>query len=189
MNTSLLFDYETVADGGFFVRLVLLLGGGARREAIASSGVVTGPEMSSRRTVPTARNVQVAVRPGRDAEFIQMTHPFESAGSGSLLTISVGDLYSVDRVRIRMEALVGAGGDVHQESDVGRLVILANVDRSDGGVDLRTVNLPIRLSPSRGGRILPDLGSMPVSRDVVSRPGQGPGDLGLDDGSESPQSA
>ena len=182
MNTSLLFDYEPVADGGFFVRLVLLLSGGGRRGAMASLQVVTPPVSPALH--PTARNVQVAVRPGRDAEFIQMTHPFESAGSGSLLTIAVGDLYSLDRVRIRMEALVGPGRSAHEESDVGRLVVLANVDGRDGGVELNTVNLPIRLSPAHGGRVLPDLGSMPVSRDMAPRPHRASPQPGRDDGAE-----
>ena len=187
MNTSLLFDYEPVADGGFFVRLVLLLAGGPRRGSASPQPMGAGPTPSP--TLPTARNVQVAMRPGRDAEFIQITHPFESAGSGRLLTIAVGDLYRVDQVRIRMEALVGPGRDVHEESDVGRLVVLATVDGIDGGVELNTVNLPIRLSPIGGCRVLPDLGRMPVSRDMAplrsdgSRPPMG------DDGSEPPRCA
>ncbi|MDX1647831.1 MAG: hypothetical protein R3304_11860 [Longimicrobiales bacterium] len=189
MNTSLLFDYEPVADGGFFVRLVLLLAGGARRRAPTSDAAGQAVVSHSSPTLPTARNVQVAVRPGRDAEFIQMTHAFESAGSGSLLTIAVGDLYSADRVRIRMEALVGPGHGVHEESDVGRLVILANVDGRGGGVELRTVNLPIRLSATRGGRVLPALGSMPVSQDVVSRIRRAAGRPAVDDGSEPPRCA
>ena len=187
MNTSLLFDYEPVADGGFFVRLVLLLSGGDRRGSVVSGEVGTGPAASPLH--PTARNVQVAVRPGRDAEFIQMTHPFESAGSGSLLTIAVGDLYRLDQVRIRMEALVGPGRSTHGESDVGRLVILANVDSGDGGVELNTVNLPIRLSPTHGGRVLPDLGRMPVSRDVAPHPPRAFPPSRRDDGTEPPRCA
>lgn len=164
MNTSILFDHELVADGGFFARLVLQIEGSRAADIRRSVPRQDGLPVSPARLA--ARNVQVAVRPGRDAEFIQMTHPFDSVGAGRLLTIMVGDVYSTDRIRIRMDALVGAGHGPRAEVDVGQIVVLAHLDRSDGGVHLRTVNLPIRLSAANGGRVLADIGTMPIARDA-----------------------
>lgn len=170
MNTSILFDHELVADGGFFARLVLQIDG-SPPAGPRGPGCV-GPERHEGILVPparlAARNVQVAVRPGGDAEFIQVTHPFDSAGAGSLLTIMVGDVYATDRIRIRMDALVGPGRGPRAEADVGQIVVLAHLDRLDGGVELQTVNLPLRLSVDHGGRVLPDIGTMPISRDAAA---------------------
>lgn len=183
MNTSILFDHELVADGGFFARLVLQIEGspvaGPRTPGRVGAERPEGVPVSRSRLV--ARNVQVAVRPGGDAEFIQMTHPYPSDGAGRLLTIRVGDVYSTDRIRIRMDALVGPGRGPWAEADVGQIVVLAHLDRVDGGVELQTVNLPIRLSADRGGRVLPDIGTIPISRDAAAERFHGPGAAGSDD--------
>lgn len=182
MNTSILFDHELVADGGFFARLVLQIEGspvaGPRTPGRVGAEDPEGVPVPRARLV--ARNVQVAVRPGGDAEFIQMTHPFDSDGAGRLLTIRVGDVYSTDRIRIRMDALVGPGRGPWKEADVGQIVVLAHLDRLDGGVELQTVTLPIRLSAARGGRVLPDIGTMPISRDAAAERFHGPGGTGSD---------
>ena len=170
MNTSLLLDHEPVADGGFFVRLALVIEGedvaaygsgvpGSRREGGPLAGAAYPVE---------ARNVQIAVRPGRDAEFIQMTHTFDSVGSGRVLTILVGDVHCVDRIRIRMDALVGPGRRVGDEADVGRLVVLAHTEGRDGSLQLRTVNLPIRISPRHGGNVRPHVGTTRISEKLSS---------------------
>ncbi len=161
MITSVLLDHEPVADGGFFTRAVLLIEGAATRPRVDVPAVPGGLAATARRLA--ARNVQVAVRPGKDAEFIQMRHPFESRGSGPLLTILVGDVYSLDQIRIRMDALVGPGAIAGGEADVGELVVLAHVPTEDGGMELQTVSLPIRVSLARGGLVEPDIRRMPIS--------------------------
>jgi len=167
VNTRVLLNYEPVADGGYFARAVLLIEGpmadGLRRPAGGEPESMRGREPAfAAATTLSASNVHVAVEPGRDAHFIQMRHTFESAGSGNFLKIMIGDVYALDSIRIRLDALVGprcADGD---EAEVGQLVVRAHV-RTDQGVKLRTVRLPLRLSSERGGEIYPDVCSMPIS--------------------------
>ncbi|MDX1647008.1 MAG: hypothetical protein R3304_07675 [Longimicrobiales bacterium] len=181
MDTSILLDYEEVADGGFFVRAVLLIEGslgheGAERvrERRRHGAAMAGSGEGSGRLA--ARNVHVAVRPGQHAEFIQMTHGFSSAGTGRLLTILVGDVHARDRIRIRMHALVGGAPGAEGEIDVAQLAVMNHRDGTRGEVELETVSFPIVLSGDRRGRVQPDVGTMPVARDLrVRRSSRRPG--------------
>lgn len=155
LNTRVMLDHEPVADGGFFARAVLLI------EGPLAGGVAPGTGAARH---PSARNVQVAVQPGRDAEFIQMRHTHESRGSGDLLTILVGDVYALDRICIRMDALIGPGWDSTGEADVGRLVVAAHL-RTEVGLELQTVDLPIRVSRTSGGCVRADVSRRPLTHD------------------------
>lgn len=160
MNTRVLLDHEPVADGGFVARAVLVI------EGVSAPCDPTESDEASihAATHVTAENVHIAVRPGRDAEFIQMRHTFESEGSGNVLTIMVGELRCLDRIRIRMDALVGPGGEADGEAEVGQLVVLAHL-RTANGLELQTVELPIRVSARYGGRIRPDIHRIPIAGD------------------------
>lgn len=167
MNTRMLLAHEPVADGGFLARATLVIegrSGGKGRGWRPPSSAEPGPPTASL----SASNVHVSVSPGRDAEFIQVTHPFESRGTGRLLMIAVGDIYDVDHVRIRMEALVGPRPDGESEADVGRIVVFAQIHTEDGGIELRAVTLPIRLSPVHGGRVHAHVRTIPCSFDRSS---------------------
>lgn len=177
MNTRILVDHEPVADGGSFVRATLLMDGapasdaGAPRPpgAVASIGSPHVP-----RAHRSARNVHVSVFPGRDAEFVQLTHPFTSRGAGDLLTIEVGDVYEVDRVRIRMDALVAGAEDVEEDVEVSRIVVFAQVRSPAGGAlgrtgwELRAMIFPIMLSAAHGCRVRAHVRTIPCSIDPSS---------------------
>lgn len=162
MNTHVFLAHEPVADGGFFTRALLVIEG-----TPPDHGVVTGEQGRVPRSMTAAHrlaatNVRVAVRPGADAEYIQMRHTFPSEGRGNLLTINVGDVYCLDRIRIRMEALVGpASGRDEDEAEVGRLVVVAEL-RTEEGPALETVDLPIRVSRRYGGRVRAAVSRRPI---------------------------
>lgn len=192
MNTRILLDHELVADGGSFVRANLLIDGVPPAEAthpppphsagpVASVGLVGsadpfGPveNLSMLPAHLSARNVHVSVSPGRDAEFVQVTHCLSSRGSGDLLTIEVGDVYEADRVRIRMEALVAGAASSEEEVEIGRIMVFAQVRASAGGAarradwELRALTFPIRLSVTHGCRVRPHVRSIPCSIDPSS---------------------
>lgn len=160
MNTHVLLDHEPVADGGLYARAVLLIEGtipADERLALEPGRVARSIEAVNR---IAARNVRVSVRPGSDAEFIQMRHTFDSEGRGNLLTIKVGDVYCLDRIRIRMEALIGSGADL-REAEVGLLEVIGEVHTNDGPA-VETVELPIRVSRRDGGRVSPAVSRMPL---------------------------
>lgn len=168
MNTHVLLDHEPVADGGFYARAVLLIEGTQPDRELAAREPERIPRSIEAVSRLAARNVQVDVRPGFDAEFFQMRHTFESEGWGNLLTIKVGDVYCLDRIRIRMEALVGPGAVESGEADVGTLVVVSEVS-TRAGVELERVELPILLSTREGGRIRPAVSRWPLPAPILVR--------------------
>ena len=163
MNTRILLDHEPVADGGYFARAVLVIEGTpplgsstADRSAQPIPSVAAAGRLA-------AQDVRVSVRPGAHAEFIQIRHTFPSEGRGNLLTINVGDVYCLDEIRIRMDALVGPGVD-GGEVDVGRLVVLARLN-TEKGPELETVELPLLLSREYGGRVRAEVSRVPIAVD------------------------
>lgn len=168
MNTRIILDHEPVADGGYFARAVLLIEGTSPQVPAASArSPQMAPSMMAANSL-AAENVQVAVRPGAHAEFIQMRHTFESEGRGNVLTIHVGDVYCLDQIRIRLDALVGAGAE-DGEAEIGKLVVLARL-RTDHGTELETVELPLLVSTEHGGRVRALVSRMPIrSHEAVPR--------------------
>ncbi|NNF14946.1 MAG: hypothetical protein HKN72_17100 [Gemmatimonadetes bacterium] len=170
MNTHVLLDHEPVADGGYYARAVLVIEGTSPDHGYSTEEPGRVPRSIEAANRLAARNVRVMVSPGRDAEFVQMRHTFESKGLGSVLTISVGDVHCLDRIRLRMEALVG--GDVLQlatgeacgagVAEVARVVVVSQLRTVEGPV-VETVELPILLSRGRGGWVRPAVTRRPLA--------------------------
>lgn len=170
MNTHVLLDHEPVADGGYLARAVLVIEGTPSAHDYVATEPGRVPRSIEAANRLAARNVRVVVSPGRDAEFIQMRHTFDSAGEGDLLTIRVGDVHCLDRIRIRMEALVG-WGDQRSGSDgspgaevaeVARVVVISEL-RAPEGPALETVELPILVSRVRGSWVHPAVTRRPMA--------------------------
>lgn len=102
-----------------------------------------------------AQNVRVSVTPGTDAEFIQVVHQYPSHAEGKELTIDVGDLYAREPRRVLLEFLLGPATEVGTDARVGQLLVTAQVLTPQGGVEQRTIDLPITLSPEDGGKVEP----------------------------------
>lgn len=162
MNTHVLLDHEPVADGGFYARAVLIIEG-----SLADHGYVAAEPGRIPRSIEassriSARNVRVEVTPGIDAEFIQMRHTFESVSRAEVLTIHVGNVRGLDRIRIRMDALVSPcprqvdleNANRVEAAEVARVSVVSEV-RTDQGPAVETVELPILLSEPRGGWVRP----------------------------------
>lgn len=159
MNTHILVDHEPVADGGSYVRAVLMIAGTPPSPRLWEPGRVMRSVASARRL--SAMNVRVEVRPGLDAEFIQMRHTFESESDGDLLTVNVGNVHCLDMIRVRMEALVGRTVD-GGSAEVATLVVRSECSL-DGSMAAETVSLPLWLSPERGGWVRPVVSRAPVA--------------------------
>ncbi len=158
MNTRILLDHEPVADGGFYVRAVLIIEGSLPAARGREPGRVSRSVEAAHRL--SATNVRVRVRPGADADFIQMRHTFDSQGDGDILTVDVGNVHCLDQIRIRMEALVGARAD-HRDADVATLIVRSEASE-EGETSLETVVLPVRLSVDRGGWVRPIVSRAPL---------------------------
>lgn len=104
-----------------------------------------------------AQNVRVTVRPGDDAEFVQVAHHYPSHSDGDVLTVEVGDLYAREHRRLMLDFLLGPGSREGEAVDVARVTVEAHVLTEGGGVELRTVTLPITVSPEEGGKVHPEV--------------------------------
>ncbi len=170
MNTHIMLDHEAVADGGHYTRAVLVIEGTPPDDGYVSAEPGRVPRSIEAANRVAATNVRVVVTPGADAEFIQMRHTFESVGQGNVLTIHVGDVYCLDRIRIRMETLVGMPRSrfepgATQEvgtAEVARVLVVSEL-RTREGPTVETVELPIVLSGRSGGSVRPAIFRHPLT--------------------------
>ena len=170
MNTHMMRDHEAVADGGHYTRAVLVIEGTPPDDRYVSAEPGRVPRSIEAANRVAARNVRVVVTPGADAEFIQMRHTFESACNGNVLTIHVGDVYCLDRIRIRMETLVGMPEPYFEPgatlevgtAEVARVLVVSEL-RTMEGPTVETVELPIVLSGRAGGSVRPAVSRRPLS--------------------------
>jgi Ca-activated chloride channel family protein len=103
-----------------------------------------------------AQNVRVTVRPGAGADFVRVLHDYPSHARGETLTLEVGDLYGREPRRVLAELLI-PHTETGDEIDVAHIEVVAHVLTREGGVELRTISLPVTLSPVEGGKVEPEV--------------------------------
>jgi len=103
-----------------------------------------------------AQNVAVAVAPAAAAELTAIHHQYpRQATSDGTLRLELGDLYSLEPKSLLVEFLLGDGDGA--EVDVATLTLEGYVLLPGGGVEKRTVTLPIRVSPADGAVVNPEV--------------------------------
>ena len=103
----------------------------------------------------SAQNVRVQVRPGAHAESMHVVHAYPSHSEESVLTVELGDLYAREPLRLLLEGLLSPDVPVGTDAELAEVTVTAHVVTAEGGIELRTISLPIRLSPEHGGRVDP----------------------------------
>lgn len=103
----------------------------------------------------SAQNIRVSIQPGTHAEYANVVHQYPRDSEGSLLTISVGDLYAREPRRLLMEFLVRPEQIGEEEAHVADVTVHAHVLTEEGGIEIHTINLPISVSLEEGGRVDP----------------------------------
>lgn len=101
----------------------------------------------------SAQNIRVAIEPGRHAEYANVVHDYPRDSEGNVLTIDVGDLYAREPRRLLMEFLIAPEKIGESEAHVADVTVTAHVLTEGGGVELRTIEMPITVSPEAGGRV------------------------------------
>ena len=106
-----------------------------------------------------AQNVRVAITVADAAESCRVLHSYPSSSEGELLTLELGDLYAREPRPVLAEFLMkpAEDGSELEEMDVGTMVVTGDVLTADGGVEQRTITIPIRLSPVEGGIAVPEV--------------------------------
>jgi Ca-activated chloride channel family protein len=103
-----------------------------------------------------AQNITVRLQAAPAAEFVAVHHAYPAHPEGEALAVELGDLYAREPKLLLAEFLIPpaeAGGEV----EVARLVVSGYVLTVGGGVEIRTIALPITLSPTEGGRVEPEV--------------------------------
>lgn len=103
----------------------------------------------------SAQNLEVLIHPDRHADAAKVLHGYPQRAEGDVLTLDVGDLYAREPRKVLMEFLVPP--DVPDEAWVATVTVRAHVLQPDGGVELRTVDLPITFHPVEGGTVEPEV--------------------------------
>lgn len=103
----------------------------------------------------SAQNLRVQVRPGAHAEYAHVVHGYPSHSEGRVLTVELGDLHAREPRRLLLEVLLSPDVPVGSDAEVAELTLTAHVLTAEGGVELRTIDVPITLSPEHGGRVDP----------------------------------
>jgi Ca-activated chloride channel homolog len=103
-----------------------------------------------------AQNVAVTVAPAASADVAAVHHqyPSQTTSDGSL-RLELGDLYSLEPKSLLVEFLVSDGDGA--EIEVATLTLEGYVLLPKGGVEKRTVTLPIRVSRAEGAVVNPEV--------------------------------
>ena len=109
-----------------------------------------------------AQNVRVSITVADAAESCRVLHTYPASQGGEALVLDLGDLYAREPRPVLAEFLMKPAENVSAETSgdeipVGMIVVTGDVLTADGGVEQRTITIPIRLSPVEGGIAVPEV--------------------------------
>jgi Ca-activated chloride channel family protein len=103
-----------------------------------------------------AQNVAVRLQAAPDVQFVAVHHASPSQVEGEALAVELGDLYAREPKLMLAEFLIPPAEE-GATVEVARFVVSGYVLTAGGGIELRTVTLPITLSPTGEGRVEPEV--------------------------------
>jgi Ca-activated chloride channel family protein len=103
-----------------------------------------------------AQNITVRLQTSPAAALVAVRHAYPSHPEGEALAIELGDLYAREPKLLLAEFLVPATEE-EGEVEVARLTVSGYILTAGGGVEIRTIALPIVLTPTAGGKIEPEV--------------------------------
>ncbi len=103
-----------------------------------------------------AQNVAVRLQAAPDVQFIAVHHAYPAHREGETLAVELGDLYAREPKLMLAEFLIPPAEE-GATVEVARFVVNAYVLTAGGGVEQRTITLPITLSPTGEGRVEPEV--------------------------------
>lgn len=103
-----------------------------------------------------AQSITVRVQASSGVEFVAVRHAYPAHREGEALAVELGDLYGREPKLLLAEFLLPPS-ETGREVEVARVVVSGYVLTAGGGVELRTIALPITLSPAEGGQVEPEV--------------------------------
>jgi Ca-activated chloride channel family protein len=103
-----------------------------------------------------AQSITVRVQSSSGVEFVAVRHAYPAHAEGEALAVELGDLYAREPKLLLAEFLLPPS-ESGREIEVARVVVSGYVLTAGGGIELRTIVLPITLSPVDGGRVEPEV--------------------------------
>jgi Ca-activated chloride channel homolog len=103
-----------------------------------------------------AQNVSVTVSPSTEVQHTALCHDYPHAMVEGGMQIQVGDLYAKEPRQVLMEFLLPPTA-ADEERAVAALRLTADVVLPEGGMEHRTIDLPIRLCPGHEPRVDPQV--------------------------------
>lgn len=109
-----------------------------------------------------AQNVRVLITVDDTVESCRVLHSYPASENDGALILDLGDLYAREPRPVLAEFLMKPPENVSaeipgDEIPVGTIVVTGDVLTADGGVEQRTITIPIRLSPVEGGIAVPEV--------------------------------
>ena len=103
-----------------------------------------------------AQNVTIQMDPGPGALLSAVRHSYPTTPVGNGLRLDVGDLYAREPRLALMEFRL-EGAEPGSELEVATITVQGYVLTDEGGVEQRTVDLPVRLRVGDGPRVEPEV--------------------------------
>lgn len=103
-----------------------------------------------------AQNVAVRLQAAPGVQFVAVHHAYPAYAEGETLAVELGDLYAREPKLMLAEFLIPPAEE-GATVEVARLVVDAYVLTAGGGIEQRTITLPITLSPTGEGRVEPEV--------------------------------
>lgn len=103
-----------------------------------------------------AQNVSVTVRAGADVQLAAIRHAYPASHTGGAVRLEMGDLYASEPRFLLMEWVLenpAPGAQIN----VGQLQVRGDVLTNEGGIERRTVDLPMHLVVGEGPRVDPEV--------------------------------
>lgn len=105
----------------------------------------------------SAQNVRAEVRLEAGVEVARVHHSYPREAADGGLRLRLGDLYASEPKLLLLELGVELDGEGADETPLAALVLTGDVLTDEGGIERRTVSLPIGFNPAEGPVVHPEV--------------------------------
>jgi Ca-activated chloride channel homolog len=104
----------------------------------------------------SAQNAQVRITPAAAVTAMTVLHTYPSSSDGAATVVELGDVYAREPRLLVMQFLLDAAIP-DADTPVAELTVTAHVRTPGGGIDLRTIRMPVTVSAAYGAKVEPEV--------------------------------